>query len=93
LNQREVNTKNTKILAFSEKYTVWVFLLEICPDQGDIVGREYIISSKFMPPYGILLADSTIVVVTVLASLALQKYAFYCNFSPLGGDKSTKIKL
>jgi hypothetical protein len=30
-------------------------------DQGDIVGREYIISSKFMPPYGILLADSTIV--------------------------------
>jgi hypothetical protein len=24
------------------------------------VGREYIISSKFMPPYGILLADSTI---------------------------------
>jgi hypothetical protein len=31
------------------------------PDQGDIVGREYIISS-FMPPYGILLADSTILV-------------------------------
>jgi hypothetical protein len=26
----------------------------------DIVGREYIISSNFMPPYGILLADSTI---------------------------------
>jgi hypothetical protein len=25
------------------------------------VGREYKISSKFMPPYGILLADSTIV--------------------------------
>jgi hypothetical protein len=30
------------------------------PEQGDIVGREYIISSKFMPPYGILLAESTI---------------------------------
>jgi hypothetical protein len=28
--------------------------------QGDIVGIEYIISSKFMPPYGILLTDSTI---------------------------------
>jgi hypothetical protein len=25
------------------------------------VGREYIISSNFMPPYGIPLADSTIV--------------------------------
>jgi hypothetical protein len=28
--------------------------------QGDIVGREYIISSKCLPPYGILLADLTI---------------------------------
>jgi hypothetical protein len=30
------------------------------PDQGDIVGREYIISSKCLGPYGILLADLTI---------------------------------
>jgi hypothetical protein len=36
-------------------------ILKNDPEQGDIVGREYIISSKFMPPYGILLADSTIV--------------------------------
>jgi hypothetical protein len=32
----------------------------IALDQGDIVGREYIISSECLPPYGILLADLTI---------------------------------
>jgi hypothetical protein len=31
-----------------------------CPDQGDIVGREYIIFYKFLLPYGISLRDSTI---------------------------------
>jgi hypothetical protein len=30
--------------------------------QGDIVGRDYIISSKCLGPYGILLADLTIVI-------------------------------
>jgi hypothetical protein len=32
-----------------------------CPDQGDIVGREYINFYKFLLPYGISLRDSTIV--------------------------------
>jgi hypothetical protein len=32
-----------------------------CPDQGDIVGREYIHSCKFLYPYGTSLGDSTIV--------------------------------
>jgi hypothetical protein len=31
-----------------------------CPDQGDIVGREYINFYKFLLPYGISLRDSTI---------------------------------
>jgi hypothetical protein len=31
-----------------------------CPDQGDIVGREYIHFYKFLLPYGISLRDSTI---------------------------------
>jgi hypothetical protein len=30
------------------------------PDQGDIVGREYIHSCKFLYPYGTSLGDSTI---------------------------------
>jgi hypothetical protein len=47
-------------------------LIEICknlctlcpiyrPDQGNIVGREYINFYKFLLPYGISLSDSTIV--------------------------------
>jgi hypothetical protein len=31
-----------------------------CPYLGDIVGREYINSCKFISPYGTSLADSTI---------------------------------
>jgi hypothetical protein len=31
-----------------------------CPDQGDIVGREYIHSCKFLYPYGTSLSDSSI---------------------------------
>jgi hypothetical protein len=48
----------------SEKYTIWgqKFARNYVyrPDQGNIVGREYIISSKCLAPYGILLADLTI---------------------------------
>jgi hypothetical protein len=31
------------------------------PDQGDIVGREYIHSCKFLYPYGTSLGDSTLI--------------------------------
>jgi hypothetical protein len=52
-------------LDHSLHFALFLFLLLYHPDQGDIVGREYIISSKFMPPYGILLADSTIIVICI----------------------------
>jgi hypothetical protein len=41
------------------------------------VGREYIISSNFMPPYGILLADSTIVFKDQLPFITIQRRRSY----------------
>jgi hypothetical protein len=72
----EQQTRHRIYCRISEKYTIWghkfarnyvlsahyIALILYRPDQGDIVGRDYTISSKFMPPYGVLLADSTIVV-------------------------------
>jgi hypothetical protein len=63
-NSRKTRLKILPVLTHEPYTSLLHFLLNKArpggADQGDIVGREYIISSKFMPPYGILLADSTI---------------------------------
>jgi hypothetical protein len=44
-----------------------------CPDQGDIVGREYINVYKFLLPYGISLRDSTIAAVSSIQNFMALK--------------------
>jgi hypothetical protein len=47
-------------VALSAGHIVCTLCPLYCPDQGDIVGREYIHSCKFISPYGTSLGDSTI---------------------------------
>jgi hypothetical protein len=55
-NRREMYHMGIKICK-----NVCTLCLLYRPDQGNIVGREYIHSCKFLYPYGTSLGDSTII--------------------------------